>query len=125
MVLIITKNILHSSFFILHFLLFLEEIGDTADEFVAETATEAVVGFAIFAVELDEGLGIGGGFTMHSSFQPSADDAVGFGFLLLKEMEGTLAEFLQTLIASIGKKERCNCVDDKQILGSRREVFLR
>ena len=46
------------------------------------------MGFAIFAVELDEGLGIGGGFTMHSSFRPSADDAVGFGFLLLKEMEG-------------------------------------
>jgi hypothetical protein len=83
------------------------------------------VGFAIFAVELDEGLGIGGGFTMHSSIQPSADNAVGFGFLLLKEMEGTLAEFLRTLIATIGKKERSNGVDDEQILGGRREVFSR
>ena len=52
------------------------------------------MGFAIFAVELDEGLGIGSGFTMHTCVRPSADDAVGFGFLLLKEMEGTLAEFL-------------------------------
>ena len=97
----------------MHFLLFLEEIGSTADEFVAETATEAVVGFAIFAVELDEGLGIGGGFTMHSCIRPSADNAVGFGFLLLKEMKGTLAEFFRTLIATIGEKERCNGVDDE------------
>ena len=89
------KFILHSSFLILHFqfLFFLEEIWGTADEFVAETTTEAVVGFAIFAVELNECLGIGGGFTMHSGIRPSADNAIGFGFLLLKEMEGTLAEF--------------------------------
>ena len=88
--------------------------------FVTETTTEAVVGFAIFAVELDEGLGIGGGFTMHSSFRPSTDDAVGFGFLLLKEMEGTFAEFLRTLITTIGEKERSNGVDDEQILGGGR-----
>ena len=83
------------------------------------------MGFAIFAVELDEGLGIGGGFTMHSCIRPSADDAVGFGFLLLKEMEGTFAEFFRTLIATIGEKERCNGVDDEQILGGGREVFFR
>ena len=83
------------------------------------------MGFAIFAVELDEGLGIGGGFTMHTCIRPSADDAVGFGFLLLKEMERTLAEFLRTLIATIGKKEWCNGVDDEQILGGGREVFFR
>ena len=107
------------------FLHFLEEIGGTTDEFVAETATEAVVGFAIFAVELDEGLGIGGGFTMHTCIRPSAHNAVGFGLLLLKEMEGTFAEFLRTLIATIGEKERCNSVNDEQILGGGREVFFR
>ncbi len=83
------------------------------------------MGFAIFAVKLDEGLGIGGGFTMYSCIRPSADDAVGFGLLLLKEMEGTLAEFLRTLIATIGEKERSNSVDNEQILGGGREVFFR
>ena len=78
------------------------------------------MGFAIFAVELDEGLGIGGGFTMYSCIRPSANDAVGFGFLLLKEMEGTFAEFLRTLIATISEKERCDGVDDEQILGGGR-----
>ena len=78
------------------------------------------MGFAIFAVELNECLRIGGGFTMNSCIRPRADNAVGFGFLLLKEMEGTLAEFLQSFITSIGKKERSNSVDDKQILGGGR-----
>ena len=87
--------------------------------FVTETATEAVVRFAVFAMELNECLGIGCRLAMHASVRPTTNNAVGFGLQLLKEVESLFTEFLHTLVTSVGKKERSYGVDDEQILRCR------
>ena len=85
------------------------------NKLVTEAATEAVVRFTVFAMELDECLGIGSRLAMHTCICPVADDAVGFGLQLLKETERAFTKFLRTLVASVGKKDGSNGVDDQQV----------
>ena len=90
-----------------------------SNKFVAETTAEAVVRLAVFAMELNECLGIGSRLAMHASVRPTTNNAVGFRLQLLKEVESLLTEFLHALVASVGKKERSYGVNDEQILRCR------
>lgn len=95
----------------------MQEIGCSANIFVAKLAAQAVAALAIIAMKLEKCLRVGCVLAWDASSSPVTDDAVVLGRQLLPQGESAVAQALVGLVAAISEEHGRHAVDDEQLYG--------
>ena len=95
----------------------LYSFGGLLDEPAADSAIDAFVGFAIFPVEVQEGLRVEGVVAFQTHLCPVVDVAVGLGGKRLQKYHGAVAEVGVGTPLPVGEHDGNDGIDDDGVDG--------